>query len=165
LSTSSAARDTPGTIANDEEAAMDEVRALYHQVLDAWNRRSARDFAALFADDGEVIGFDGSENKTRAKIAEELERIFADHETGRYVGKVRSVRPLGSDRALVRAVGGLVPAGATDLNPELNAVQSVVAERRDDGWRIVLYQNTPAQFHGRPELVERLTQELREELR
>jgi uncharacterized protein (TIGR02246 family) len=144
---------------------MDEVRALYHQVLDAWNRRNADEFAALFAEDGEVIGFDGSENKTRARIAEELERIFADHDTGRYVGKVRSVRPLGPDRALLLAVGGLVPAGATDLNPDLNAVQSIVAELQGDAWRIVLYQNTPAQFHGRPELVERLTQELREELR
>ena len=29
-------------------------------------------------------------------------------------------------------------------------------------WRISLFQNTPAQFHGRPDLVERLTRELRE---
>jgi hypothetical protein len=26
--------------------------------------------------------------------------------------------------------------------------------------RIVLFQNTPAQFHGRPELVEEMTREL-----
>lgn len=141
-----------------------EVRGLYHVLLDAWNRQSAADFAAPFAEDGEAVGFDGSENRTRTKIAEELERIFADHETGSYVGKVRSVRMLGPDTALLRAVAGLVPAGQTDLNPELNAVQSLVAERRDGTWRIVLYQNTPAQFHGRPELVESLTDELRREL-
>lgn len=32
------------------------------------------------------------------------------------------------------------------------------------GWnrRSALFQNTPAQFHGRPELVEALTEELRQ---
>jgi hypothetical protein len=44
------------------------------------------------------------------------------------------------------------------------AVQTLVAERCEDEWRVVLYQNTPAQFHGRPELVESLTEELRREL-
>jgi len=46
------------------------------------------------------------------------------------------------------------------LNPALNAVQSLVAERDRDGWRIVLFQNTPAQYHGRPHLVEQHTAEL-----
>lgn len=30
------------------------------QPLEAWNRRSADDFAALFTPDGSAIGFDGS---------------------------------------------------------------------------------------------------------
>jgi hypothetical protein len=29
-------------------------------------------------------------------------------------------------------------------------VGSVVASRGDDGWRIIVFQNTPAAFHGRP---------------
>jgi uncharacterized protein (TIGR02246 family) len=142
-----------------------EVRALYVRVLDGWNRRSGGDFAAPFAEDGEVVGFDGSENKGRAEIASELNRIFADHETGTYVGKVRSVRALGSDAAVLRAVAGVVPAGQSDLDPKLNAVQTLVAEEREGEWRVVLYQNTPAQFHGRPLLVESLTDELRRQLR
>jgi hypothetical protein len=32
---------------------------------------------------------------------------------------------------------------------------------RDDAWRVVLYQNTPAAFHGRPNKAEALTDELR----
>ena len=31
----------------------------------------------------------------------------------------------------------------------------------DGQWRIALFQNTPAQFHGRPEAAEALTDELR----
>jgi uncharacterized protein (TIGR02246 family) len=142
-----------------------EVRALYRRVLDAWNAASAEDFAAAFAEDGEVIGFDGSQIAGRAAIAAELGRIFADHATGAHVGKVRGVRPLGSGMALLRAVAGMVPAGRSDLEPALNMVQTLVAERRADGWCAVLFQNTPAALHGRPELAADLTNELREELR
>jgi uncharacterized protein (TIGR02246 family) len=141
-----------------------QIRALYHRVLDGWNRASGEDFAASFAEDGEVVGFDGSQNTGRVAIAEEMGRIFADHATGTYVGKVRRVRSLGSQAAVLRAVAGMVPAGQSDLEPKLNAVQTLVAEQSDDEWRIVLYQNTPAQFHGRPDLVESLTEELRQEL-
>ena len=141
------------------------VRALYERVLDGWNRASGEAFAAPFAEDGEVVGFDGSETRGRWLIAEEMGRIFADHATGRYVGRVRSVRPLGDGGAVLRAVAGLVPAGESDVEPSLNAIQTVVAEERDGEWRVLLYQNTPAQYHGRPELVESLTEELREEVR
>lgn len=149
---------------NDGQIDESEIRALYQQVLDAWNRDSAEDFAAPFADDGEVIGFDGSRHSGRAGIASEIGRIFADHATGTYVGKVRGVRSLGSQAAVLRAVAGMVPAGRSDLEPKLNTVQTLVAERDEGEWRIVLYQNTPAQFHGRPELVESLTEELRHEM-
>ena len=36
------------------------------------------------------------------------------------------------------------------------------AVKRAGRWRIILFQNTPAQFHGRPELAQQLTDELRE---
>ena len=32
-----------------------EVRALYRQLLDGWNKRSADGFAALFTNDGSVV--------------------------------------------------------------------------------------------------------------
>lgn len=38
-----------------------EVRELYRQMLDGWNKRSAGAFAAPIAEDGELIGFDGSQ--------------------------------------------------------------------------------------------------------
>ena len=55
----------------------------------------------------------------------------------------------------------MVPPGQTRLNPAVNAVQSLVAQD-DDGWRVVLFQNTPAQHHGRPDLVEQHTAELQQ---
>lgn len=138
------------------------VTALYHHLIAAWNKRDARAFAALFDLEGHVVGFDGSLMHGRAEIQSTLEQIFADHMTGRYVAKVRGVRFLSPDTAILRAVSGIVPAGQSDLNPATNAIQSLVAAKLNGQWRIVHYQNTPAQFHGRPELVEALSSELRE---
>ena len=140
----------------------DPVVALYREIMDAWNSRDGDTFARPFLDDGEIVGFDGSQHAGPAAIATELNRVFADHPTPPYVVKVRGVRPLGPDAALLRAVAGMVPPGGSDLDPALNAVQTLVATRRDGAWRIALFQNTPAQFHGRPELVESLTDELRQ---
>jgi uncharacterized protein (TIGR02246 family) len=143
----------------------DEVRALYAALLDAWNRRSAGDFAGLFAKDGNCVGFDGSPLDGRAAIEATLGRIFADHPTARYVGIVREVRLLSADAALVRAVAGMVPRGQADVNPALNAMQSLVAVRSGETWQVALFHNTPAAYHGRPEESERLTAQLREALR
>jgi uncharacterized protein (TIGR02246 family) len=66
--------DAPST---DENA----VRALYRQVLEGWNTRKPQAFTAPFAEDGEVIGFDGSQMSGRAEIAATLQQIFADHVT------------------------------------------------------------------------------------
>ena len=145
-------------MSDDLQAA---VRGLYGAILAGWNAADAEAFAASFAADGEVVGFDGSEVIGRNKISEQMAAIFADHATGTYVGIVRQVRPLGRDAALLRGVSGVVPAGADDLDPALNAIQALVAQRGDDGWRAVLYQNTQAQFNGRPKLAEALTRDLR----
>ena len=143
------------------EADRAAVLALYTDLLGAWNAADATAMVRDFAEDGEVIGFDGSVLTGRSAVEAEMRRVFADHRTGRYVGIVRDVVPLGPDVALVRAVAGVVPAGAAELRPELNSVQRLTAVRRGGAWQIALYHNTPAQFHGRPELAESLTDELR----
>ena len=129
------------------------VRDLYRSLLDAWNARDAAAFAALFTEDGFMIGFDGSQ-APGAEIEAHLGPIFRDHPTASYVAVVRDVRERG-DFAVLRAAAGMAPPGADTLDSNVNAVQSLVAERGEDGaWRIVLFQNTPAQYHGRPELAE-----------
>ena len=142
-----------------DEAA---VTRLYEELIAGWNDRRSEAFAMGFAPDGGVVGFDGSELEGRDAIAAEIKRIFADHETAPYVAKVRSVRLLSPDVAVLRAVVGMIPPGKSDLEPARNAHQTLVAAKQDGEWRIVLFQNTPAQLHGRPDLVERLTQELRD---
>jgi len=143
-------------------SVLDEVHARYQQLLDAWNNRSARGMAEQFTVEGELIGFDGSQAIGRAEILSHLEPIFENHPTPSFINKVKNIRILGSDIAMLRAIVGMVPHGKSDLVPELNAHQTLVAVKRGDGWQIELFQNTPAQLHGRPELVEQMTEELRQ---
>jgi uncharacterized protein (TIGR02246 family) len=140
----------------------DEVRELYRALLERWNERDAKGFAALFADDGISIGFDGSDMTGPAEIEATLGAIFASHPTGSYVAKVRGVRAPAPDVAVLHAVVGMVPRGGSELNPAVNSVQTVVAARRGGAWRIAHFQNTPAAYHGRPEKAEALSAELRE---
>ena len=140
------------------------VRTLYRQLLDGWNARDAQAMAARFAERGNVVGFDGSQMNGRTEIEATLAPIFRDHPTAAYVAVVREVRLLTPDVAILRAVVGMVPPGQADVNPAVNAVQTLVAARRDGQWQIELFQNTPAAFHGRPDLGEALTEELRQAL-
>jgi uncharacterized protein (TIGR02246 family) len=148
----------PSSAVRDDETA---VRDLYRQQLDGWNRRDAATLAALYAEDANVVGFDGTPIDGRAEISAHFRQIFADHQTATYVGKIREVRFLAPEVAVLRAVAGMVPPGQSDLNPNVNAIQTLVAVKHDGQWRIAVYQNTPAAFHGRPDAVQVLTDELR----
>ena len=139
-----------------------EVAALYWRLLESWNRRDAAGYAALFDEESYVIGFDGSPMAGRVEIETSLRQIFESHMTARYVATIRGVRPLSGDVALLWAVAGMVPPGGTEINPAVNAMQTLVAVRTGGEWRIALFQNTPAQFHGRPELAAALTEELQQ---
>jgi uncharacterized protein (TIGR02246 family) len=148
----------------NKQASEQTLHALYYHLLERWNDRDAAGFAALFTPDASVVGFDGSTMNGQAEIAATLQAIFADHSTATYVGIVREVRFFTAEAALLRAVAGMCPAGQEVLNPAVNTVQSLVAIQNQGAWQIALYQNTPAQFHGRPELSQQLTDELRQAL-
>jgi len=144
---------------------VDAVVRLYQELLKAWNDRDAAAYAEFFSKKGSIIGFDGSAANSRAEIEAHLKPIFADHPTARYIAKVRDVRELGSDTALLRAVAGMIPPGKGRLMPERNAIQTLVASRSATGdWQIEIFQNTPARFDGRPEEGDLLTRELEREL-
>ena len=139
-----------------------QIRALYASFLDGWNRRSGAAVAAGFADDADIIGFDGTHHRGRLSIAADLRQIFASHQTPAYVAVVRSVRPIARDVAVLMAHAGMIPAGANDLDPDLHTVHTLVAVDEGGGrWRISLFQSTPAGFHAFPEEREALTEELR----
>jgi uncharacterized protein (TIGR02246 family) len=142
--------------------AMDtkSIEKLHEELLTYWNNQNASGMASLFTNDANVIGFDGSQMNGQEQIETELKRVFANHQTAGYVWKVEEIRFLNSQVALLRAIVGMIPPGKKEINPATNAIQTLIGIKQNDVWQIALFQNTPAQFHGRPELVDGMTKEL-----
>ena len=140
------------------------IRTTCKDMLRAWNARDASAFAAFFTESGAIVGFDGLVVAGSAAIAAYLRDLFARHETPAYVNAIRWVRFLSEDIAIAHGIAGMfsLPTGA--INPTLNSVQMITCARRDEGWRIELFQITPAQLHGDPEAVAGMTEELQRRL-
>lgn len=139
----------------------DEVVKLYQELLRNWNDNNAKAWASLFADDGLIIGFDGSQANGPGEIYDHLSSIFAQHRTGIYISIVRDVKYLAGDVALLRADAGMITPGRQDVNPALNVVQTLIVKRQGGSIKALLFQNTPAAFHNRPDLKEEFTNQLR----
>jgi uncharacterized protein (TIGR02246 family) len=146
------------TAAHPQDA---QIRALYAAFIDGWNQRSGAAVSSGFADDGELIGFDGSQTSGRLSIAAEFRKIFGSHQTPLYVALIQSVRPIAPGAAVLHAYAGAIPAGANDLDPDLLTVHTLVAVEDAGRWRIGVLQATPAAWHQRPEARKALLEELR----
>jgi uncharacterized protein (TIGR02246 family) len=152
------------TLSSSSSAIADEaeIRALYQQLMDGWNAASGYAFASQFEGNGDLVGFDGTHINGRYEIALFHQHLFDMFLKGsRLVGKVRSVRFVTSDVAVMLTVGGTVMAGQTDLDPERNSVQTLVAVKRNGKWSLAAFQNTRATYIGMPEESQKLTEELR----
>jgi uncharacterized protein (TIGR02246 family) len=76
------------------------------------------------------------------------------------IGKIRSIRFVTKDVAIMIAVGGTVMAGQSDIEPERNSIHTIVAVKRDSSnWYFTAFQNSRAQYIGRPEESQALTSE------
>ena len=139
-----------------------QIRALYADFLDGWNRRSGAAVAAVFADDGDMVGYDGTTVNGRLSIASDLRRVFGSHPTATYVGVVRSVRAIGGGVAVLHAHAGMIPPGEDDVDPGLHSIHTLVAVDEGGGrWKTTLFQATPAAWLGRRDARDALTAELR----
>ena len=145
--------------------AVQATRELYDRLINAWNKRNAREFAISFSTNGNMIGFDGSQIDGQSEIGKHISGVFSHHQTAAFVTIVREIRELADGVALLRANVGMVPPRKTDLNPETNAAQTMVAVRDGAEWKVALFQNTPSAFHGRPEDSSQLSEELRQAMR
>jgi uncharacterized protein (TIGR02246 family) len=137
------------------------IVSTYTKLLAAWNAQDAAGMAALFAEGGAQVGFDGSEAQGPRTIHQQLAPIFRDHPTKRFVHVIREVQQVTDDVVLLRAIAGMVPRDSLELDETKNVVQSLVMRKEAAGWRIVLFQNTPARLDGRPEAVAAMSKELR----
>ena len=137
-----------------------KVSTLYQEILNCWNDRNAHKLAALFEQDGTLVGLNGSQYVGRAHIESDLRKLFRDKITAVFIGLAREVRCLSADVRLVRAVAGMIQPGKSNIDPSLNTVQVIVTRKYGDEWCVSHFQNTPVEFHGRREVDEKLTEEL-----
>jgi uncharacterized protein (TIGR02246 family) len=107
--------------------------------MNGWNSGSGKVFATPFAENGDLVGFDGTHLKGRQEIDSFHQQLFDTYVKGsRLVGRMRSVRFLMPDVAIMYAVSGTIMSGQTDIEPERNSVQTLVAMKDsggNDGWQ------------------------------
>ncbi len=132
-------QDETTTNSSDEAA----VRGLYRRLMDGWNRGSGDAFAAAFAEDGDLVAFDGTRLRGRQEIAPFHQELFDRWLKGtRLTGRIESVRFLSPDVALIHAVGSTVMRGKSEPSPERDSIQTLVATKREGEWRIAAFHNT-----------------------
>ena len=143
-------------MAFDEKA----IRDLYRRLMDGWNAGDAAAMTADFAEKANIVGYDGTQQDGREAIRKHLADVFGSHEVAAFVTIVREVREILPGTALLRANAGMVPPGKSKVNPDRNAVQTLIVAQHDGRWKVELFQNTPAAWDGRPDDVKSLTAEL-----
>jgi len=127
--------------ANPAEEAT--VRDLYQKLMNGWKQGSGEAFAAVFTEDGDLVAFDGTHFKGREEIAPFHQELFDRWMKGtRLVGRVEDVRFLSPDVALIHAVGSTVMRGKSEPSPERDSIQTLVAVRQGEEWRLAAFQNT-----------------------
>jgi uncharacterized protein (TIGR02246 family) len=100
------------------EVEASPLRNLLQQVLDAWERGDGRALAAAFADDGDVVFFDGSHLHGGPQIAAALQHLFdtALKDT-RCLAQVKALRFVTPEVALMQTLGGAVFPGGPQFRP------------------------------------------------
>lgn len=142
-----------------------EITRLYQSLIQGWNNKNAAQMADLFELEATMIGFDGTLMTGQKEIENHLAQIFASYPTGEYITVTQEVRFLSENTALLRSATGMVPRQMDDINPNVNAHQTMVASKNSNQWKISLFQNTPASFHMDPEAAKQMSALLRTELK
>ena len=121
-----------------------DIRRLQARQQEAWNRHDAVAYAALFADDGDVVNVAGWWWKGRREIERQLAAahavVFRD---SRLTIADVEVRFLTRDVAIAHVRWTMEGARTPPSIPEpRQGIQIQVLHKRGAAWRIVAFQNT-----------------------
>ena len=124
----------------DRQAVLEPLAALYR----AWEANDAETFVADYTDDASVIQ-PGVYEKDREEIRTTMAAAFAGPLSGsRAIDHPVDVRFLTDDTAIVVSEGGIIFPGQDAVASERLVRATWVLVRRDGGWRIASYHNSPA---------------------
>lgn len=121
--------------AEDEEA----VRGLLDQINAAWARGDATEYASFHTPDADLIDFRGVHAVGRQGIVDLLQPAFDTVLAGtRVEAEIVDLRFLAPEVAIFHTEGEIVPTGD-------HSIQTFVATKDDEVWRIAAFQNTRIQ--------------------
>ena len=124
----------------DRQAVLDVLARVYQ----AWEAGDAEAFVADYTDDASVIQ-PGVYEKDREEIRTNMAAAFAGPLSGsRSTDQPSSIRFLTDDTAIVISQGGIIFPGQDAVASEGLIRATWVLVRRDGGWRIASYHNSPA---------------------
>jgi len=141
------------TITPPKGAAQDEaaIRALLEKCVEGWNRGSGEGFAAQFAEDSDYVVVNGMHIKGRQQNAASHQQIFDTFYKGtRLWARIKSVRFLRPDVAVVHSVSKILKPGESVASAEPEAIQTWTVSKRSNEWLVDAFHNTPIQRQGAP---------------
>lgn len=120
-----------------------EVRALFASLASSWERGDADAYARLFSKDAHYVAFDGVDQHGREAIARMHRFLFRGPLRGsRLLSEIAALDLLGADVALVHAYGYILEKGRKAPQPSRLSTQTLVAQRRREGWQFISFHNT-----------------------
>lgn len=123
-----------------------QIRAVAVRQGESWSRHDATSYAALFADDCDVVNVVGWWWKGRAELESKLTGgfVYVFRESTLTITDVQ-VRFLSQDMAVAHArwtmTGARTPPGIPEPR---EGIQTLVFTKRSGQWRIAVFQNTNA---------------------
>lgn len=126
------------------------IRELFEKLIEDWGKGDGEAYGARFTEDADYVAFDGTHTKGRADIASSHQQLFDKFLKGtRLTGRILSITFPGPDVALIHATGGTIMRGKKQPSPERDSIQTLVAVRRDEGWRFAAFHNGRVRPIGR----------------
>ena len=129
-------------VTTPEPADERALRELFEGLLEDWGRGDSYAYGSRFTEDADYVAFDGTHTRGREEISASHQRLFDEYLRGtRLTGRIRSVKLLAPGVALVHATGGTISRGKSEPSPERVSIQTLVAVKRDGGWRFAAFHN------------------------
>jgi uncharacterized protein (TIGR02246 family) len=130
-----------GEFVSDKEK---EVLSVPLRMVAAWAKNDAAGIADVFAEDGILILPGDVLKRGRDEIRAFMAAAYAGPFKGTGVtGNPVDVRFPSDDVAVIRTHGGILAAGAAEIDEELAVRSTWVVVKRDGEWLLASYQNSP----------------------
>jgi uncharacterized protein (TIGR02246 family) len=119
------------------------VRELFEKLLEDWARGDGEAYGSRFTENADYVAFDGTRTKGREEISSSHQRLFDKFMKGtRLTGGIEGIEFPVPGVALVHATGGTLMRGKSEPSPERDSIQTLVAVKREEGWRFAAFHNT-----------------------